>query len=139
MLAQTFAFVSFNKVCTSQVCLPFTPPGNHLIASKYFLWYMVFLPFYLPTSCFLSRPYLSLAAGVLWVGTQALWLQQGFELEFMGKSTFVPGLWAASILFFATNVWILGIIVKDVGSVRRDGLTRVYVDVKAVDGQVMSQ
>ena len=28
----------------------------------------------------------------------------------------MPGFWAASILFFATNVWILGIIVKDIGS-----------------------
>ena len=27
----------------------------------------------------------------------------------------MPGLFVASLLFFATNVWILGIIVKDVG------------------------
>jgi hypothetical protein len=50
-----------------------------------------------------------------WIGTQALWLHQGFALEFLGKSTFVPGLWVSSLLFFLTNVWILGIIVKDVG------------------------
>jgi phosphatidylinositol glycan class M len=83
---------------------------------QYFLWYMIFLPFYLPTSSLLARPYLGILAGALWVGTQVLWLQQGFQLEFIGQSTFVPGLWAASILFFATNVWILGIIVKDIGS-----------------------
>jgi phosphatidylinositol glycan class M len=77
---------------------------------------MVFLPFYLPNSSLLARKWLGLAAALLWVATQALWLQQGFQLEFLGKSTFVPGLWLAGILFFLTNTWILGIIVSDVGS-----------------------
>lgn len=100
MLAQTFAFVSFNKVCTSQ----------------YFLWYMVFLPFYLPSSSLLARKYLGIAAAVSWIATQSIWLQQGFELEFNGKSTFVPGLWLGCLSFFLTNIWILSIIVSDVGS-----------------------
>jgi hypothetical protein len=47
---------------------------------------------------------------------QALWLQQAFRLEFFGISTFFPGLWIASLIFFAVNVWILGIIVSDVGN-----------------------
>ncbi|KUJ18757.1 uncharacterized protein LY89DRAFT_613847 [Mollisia scopiformis] len=98
MLAQTFAFVAFNKVCTSQ----------------YFLWYTIFLPFYLPTSTLLSRPYLGLSAAGLWILTQALWLQQGYQLEFLGNSTFVPGLWVSSLLFFGVNVWILGIICSDI-------------------------
>ncbi len=46
-----------------------------------------------------------------------LWLQQGFQLEFLGKSTFVPGLWGAGLLFFAVNCWILGLIVEDIGGV----------------------
>ncbi|RDL33603.1 Glycosyltransferase family 50 protein [Venustampulla echinocandica] len=100
MLAQTFAFVAFNKVCTSQ----------------YFLWYMVFLPFYLPNSSLLANKFLGLSVAALWVATQGLWLHQGFQLEFLGKSTFVPGLWVAGILFFLTNAWILGIIVLDIGS-----------------------
>ncbi|PBP22194.1 hypothetical protein BUE80_DR006998 [Diplocarpon rosae] len=103
MLAQTFAFVSFNKVCTSQ----------------YFLWYMVFLPFYLPTSSLLARKPLGIVAAATWVLTQVLWLQQGFQLEFLGQSTFVPGLWAASILFFFTNTWLLGIVVTDAKSALR--------------------
>ncbi|WEW59622.1 GPI mannosyltransferase 1 [Emydomyces testavorans] len=100
MLAQTFAFVAFNKVCTSQ----------------YFLWYMVFLPLYLPYSSFVARPLLRLTAPTLWVAAQVLWLQQGFKLEFLGISTFIPGLFISCLMFFAINVWILGIIVSDVGN-----------------------
>ncbi|CAK7205247.1 GPI mannosyltransferase 1 [Sporothrix eucalyptigena] len=98
MLAQTFAFVAFNKVCTSQ----------------YFLWYMVLLPVYLPRSSFVQSPRKGVAALVLWVAGQAAWLQQGFLLEFLGQSTFVPGLWVASLGFFLVNCWILGVIVGDV-------------------------
>ncbi|KAI1375465.1 glycosyltransferase family 50 protein [Hypoxylon crocopeplum] len=99
MLAQTFAFVTFNKVCTSQ----------------YFLWYMVFLPLYLPNSSLLHSPRLGVSALALWVATQGLWLQQAYNLEFLGLSTFIPGLWAASLAFFLVNCWILGIIVDDLG------------------------
>ncbi|KAI1384010.1 glycosyltransferase family 50 protein [Hypoxylon trugodes] len=99
MLAQTFAFVTFNKVCTSQ----------------YFLWYMVFLPLYLPNSSLLQNPRLGISALALWVGGQGLWLQQAYNLEFLGLSTFVPGLWLASLAFFLVNCWILGIIIGDLG------------------------
>lgn len=75
---------------------------------------MIFLPLYLPRSSFLARPRLGLAALALWVLTQAAWLQQGFQLEFLGQSTFVPGLWLSSLAFFLANCWILGIIVSDV-------------------------
>ncbi|KAF4975086.1 hypothetical protein FZEAL_8087 [Fusarium zealandicum] len=97
MMAQTFAFVTFNKVCTSQ----------------YFLWYMVFLPLYLPNSSLLRNPKLGISALLLWVVTQAAWLQQGYQLEFLGVSTFFPGLWLASLGFFLVNCWILGIIISD--------------------------
>lgn len=100
MLAQTFAFVAFNKVCTSQ----------------YFLWYMILLPFYLPYSSLLSSPRLGLTAAVLWAATQGLWLQQAYQLEFLGKSTFYPGLFGAGLAFFAVNCWILGIMVADIGN-----------------------
>ncbi|KAI0998286.1 GPI mannosyltransferase 1 [Podosphaera aphanis] len=99
MLAQTFAFVTFNKVCTSQ----------------YFLWYLVFLPFYLPRSSLVTRKTLGLVAAILWLSTQLAWLQQAFLLEFLGMSTFIHGLWLSSILFFLVNSGILGIIVLDVG------------------------
>jgi phosphatidylinositol glycan class M len=63
--------------------------------------------------------------------TQAFWLHQAFQLEFMGFSTFVPGLWFAGLGFFLVNCWILGVIVSDVGKwdakgtlVRRQGAVR---------------
>ncbi|KUI55807.1 GPI mannosyltransferase 1 [Cytospora mali] len=99
MLAQTWAFVAFNKVCTSQ---------------KYFIWYLIFLPLYLPRSSFLRNPKSGIAALLLWILTQAAWLQQGYALEFLGESTFVPGLWLSGLAFFLANCWILGIIVADV-------------------------
>lgn len=56
---------------------------------------------------------------VAWVGAQALWLQQGFELEFKGRSTFVPGLWVSGVGFFVVNCWILGVVVGDIGRMGR--------------------
>lgn len=109
LLAQTLAFVTFNKVCTSQ----------------YFLWYLVFLPLYLPNSTFLQQPKVGVTALVLWVLGQALWLQQGYELEFLGRSTFVPGLWLASFVFFAVNCWILGVVVANVISKGGDMQSKV--------------
>jgi phosphatidylinositol glycan class M len=89
-----------------------------MLSNQYFLWYLIFLPFYLPTSSLLTRPRLGLTAAFFWVATQALWLQQGFQLEFLGHSTFVPGLLLSSGLFFLTNSCILGIIVTDIGHVK---------------------
>ncbi|CZT25388.1 related to mannosyltransferase [Ramularia collo-cygni] len=109
MLAQTYAFVTFNKVCTSQ----------------YFLWYMVFLPFYLPNSSLLKKPTLGITALALWILAQAAWLEQGYELEFLGKSTFFPGLWLAGVAFFLINCWILGIIVHDAGNSRTSKLLKI--------------
>ena len=108
MLAQTLAFVSFNKVCTSQ----------------YFLWYLIFLPLYLPHSVLLQRPRLGTTALASWVLGQAVWLQQGYQLEFLGRSTFAPGLFAASLSFFAINCWILGIVIGDIVE-KRSGPTSI--------------
>jgi hypothetical protein len=43
-----------------------------------------------------------------------VWLQQGYQLEFLGKSTFFPGLFLSSLAFFGSNVFILGVIINDV-------------------------
>lgn len=42
-----------------------------------------------------------------------MWLGFGFQLEFLGRSAFVPGLMGASVVFFAVNCWILGVVVSD--------------------------
>ncbi|KAI8691592.1 hypothetical protein LRP88_08848 [Fusarium phalaenopsidis] len=109
MMAQTFAFVTFNKVCTSQ----------------YFLWYMVFLPLYLPNSSFLRNPKLGISALLLWIVSQAAWLQNGYQLEFLGVSTFFPGLWLSSLGFFLVNCWILGIIISDGADVPQSAASSV--------------
>jgi len=106
MMAQTFAFVTFNKVCTSQ----------------YFLWYMIFLPLYLPASSMLQSPRRGITALVLWVLGQAAWLQHGYQLEFLGISAFFPGMWLASLVFFLINCWILGIIIGDGAEMGRQKL-----------------
>lgn len=84
-----------------------------LTFEQYFLWYMVFLPIYLPGSTFLKSPKLGATALGLWIVSQAAWLQQGFNLEFLGVTTFFPGLFASSVGFFLVNCWILGIMVSD--------------------------
>lgn len=74
---------------------------------------MMFLPYYLPDSILLQSRRIGLAALALWIAGQAAWLQQGFQLEFNGQSTFVPCLWLSSIVFFLFNVGILGVIIYD--------------------------
>jgi phosphatidylinositol glycan class M len=80
---------------------------------QYFLWYMMFLPYYLPDSILLRSSSVGFTALAAWIVGQAAWLQQGFQLEFNGHSTFVPGLWLSSVVFFIVDVGILGVIIYD--------------------------
>jgi len=41
-----------------------------LTGCQYFLWFMVFLPFYLPTSSMLARPVVGGVASALWILAQ---------------------------------------------------------------------
>ncbi|KAL7634098.1 UNVERIFIED_CONTAM: hypothetical protein RMT77_015426 [Armadillidium vulgare] len=88
MFTQTAAFVTFNKVVTSQ----------------YFVWYLVLLPLVSTRLNFSLRKTLFLLS--LWLGAQASWLLPAYLLEFHAVNTFVP-LWLESIAFFCCNTGIL--------------------------------
>lgn len=105
LFLQTFAFVIFNKVMTSQ----------------YFIWFLIFLPHFLAGSRLLTQKYAvrGLFTLALWVVSQATWLYFAFSLEFLGRSTFDNGLLYSSVFFFFANCWILGEFITDLGT-RKD-------------------
>ncbi|KAH7912217.1 glycosyltransferase family 50 protein [Hygrophoropsis aurantiaca] len=93
---QTYTFVLFNRVCTSQ----------------YFLWYLLFAPLLAPHVRLSWRALL--ACIVVWAGTQGLWLAEAYRLEFLGENVFLS-LWARSLLYVAGHTWVLGKIMDGYG------------------------
>ncbi|KAH9945897.1 glycosyltransferase family 50 protein [Epithele typhae] len=85
---QTFVFVVFNKVCTSQ----------------YFLWYTLFLPLLVPTLSMNTRQ--AVLYGVVWIGTQALWLAEAYKLEFLAQNVFFS-VWIRGLIYVVGNCWVL--------------------------------
>nr|CAD2139352.1 unnamed protein product [Meloidogyne enterolobii] len=84
----TFAFVSFNKVSTSQ----------------YFIWYFCFLPLIIhKIKLNLNKLFLLLA---IWLFAQGNWLLPAYLLEFCGYNTFV-WIWVGSLIFLITNCYIM--------------------------------
>lgn len=86
---QTYAFVLFNRVCTSQ----------------YFLWYTLFLPLFVPRFRF------SWLSVIVWAAVQAIWLAEAYKLEFLGDTVYFT-LWSRSILYLAGHAWVLGNIIQ---------------------------
>jgi phosphatidylinositol glycan class M len=87
---QTMAFVTYNKVCTSQ----------------YYMWIIWFLPILAPRLHFSngSRDVAKLVA--VWVVAQAIWLSQAYLLEFKAMDTYLR-VWVASLLLLFTHAWLL--------------------------------
>ncbi|THH30373.1 hypothetical protein EUX98_g3828 [Antrodiella citrinella] len=90
---QTFTFVIFNKVCTSQ----------------YFLWYTLFIPLLIPQLS-ITPPWI-IAYIAVWFGTQALWLAEAYKLEFLGENVFY-GLWLRGLVYVAGHSWVLAGIMQ---------------------------
>lgn len=88
VLCQTFVFVIYNKVCTSQ----------------YFLWYLAPLSMVLPKLQFSKGESLVLIS--LWAFTQGSWLLPAYFLEFKGYNTFWF-IWIESVAFFSAQVGIM--------------------------------
>lgn len=101
LFLQTYAFVLFNKVITSQ----------------YFIWYLIFLPIFLSRSKLLTVNKLKgLFLLALWVISQASWLYFAYNLEFLGIGTFDKGLLFSAVFFYLSNCYILGEFIADIGT-----------------------
>lgn len=85
----TYAFVTFNKICTSQ----------------YFLWYLTFIPFLVPGMYHVRLREIA-AAVFVWLGAQSLWLSAAYKLEFEGEN-FFTFVWCSSVMFFWVNIFIM--------------------------------
>ncbi|CDU23964.1 related to GPI14-Glycosylphosphatidylinositol-alpha 1,4 mannosyltransferase I [Sporisorium scitamineum] len=107
MTAQTIAFVAFNKVCTSQ----------------YFLWFLWLLPLVWP-SLKVGKVETGLALAA-WVGGQALWLSQAYQLEFEAKQVFAR-VWASGLVLVVVHaallVWFLSSWARYRVDVQKHGL-----------------
>ncbi|KAK6737303.1 hypothetical protein RB195_019789 [Necator americanus] len=89
----TFAFVTFNKVCTSQ----------------YFVWYIVFLPLIIDRIKMSVRDAVSLI--LMWSASQGVWLFFAYLFEFQGWHT-LELVFAASIGFLLTNIFVMVKIIQ---------------------------
>jgi len=93
LFLETYAFVTFNKVCTSQ----------------YFVWYLSLLPLVLPRLK-MKKQNVFFCLGI-WLATQGLWLLAAYLLEFQGYNTFFY-IWLASIAFFLANCTVMSEMIK---------------------------
>ncbi|VDN22798.1 unnamed protein product, partial [Cylicostephanus goldi] len=84
----TFAFVTFNKVCTSQ----------------YFVWYIVFLPLIVDRIKMTTNETTRLI--LMWFASQAVWLFFAYLYEFRGWQT-LELVFVASVGFLLTNIYVL--------------------------------
>lgn len=70
---------------------------------------MLFLPLVLPTLSATSGRQLFWLA--LWIGSQALWLGEAYQLEFLGGEVF-RGVWARGLVYVGSQTWVLGQLIE---------------------------
>jgi len=90
IFAQTVAFVTFNKVVTSQ----------------YFLWYGVLIPLLYPSLKKNMSKKHSLGLLIIWLLAQASWLFPAYLFEFEGMNVFLA-IWLEGVAFFSCNIGVL--------------------------------
>ncbi len=44
--------------------------------------------------------------GLVWIGTQALWLSEAYKLEFLGENVFYA-LWIRGLIYVIGHSWVL--------------------------------
>lgn len=91
---QSFLVVTFNPVITSQ----------------YFIWYLAILPICLK-NLRLLKINVALSYCGLWCLVQAIWLFSAYLLEFKGWNTF-GFIYIGSVIFFATNCFIMKVLIE---------------------------
>lgn len=94
VLAQTIAFVIFNKVITSQ----------------YFVWIMGVLPLCIWQIKLSKAEVFAMTA--IWFAAQAAWLVPAYLLEFRGEDTFLY-IWVQGVSLFCAHIGIFGRLVKN--------------------------
>jgi phosphatidylinositol glycan class M len=93
---QTYVFVTYQKVCTSQ----------------YFMWYLCFLPLIIPQSKLMKKPIQAILLIIAWVATQAIYLSSAFKLEHLGQNNYI-NIWLTELLLFVANIWIIYSFMKN--------------------------
>lgn len=86
---QTYSFVVFNKVSTSQ----------------YFIWYLWFIPTL--TKQIKLDLFEFVFVSATWILTQLVWLSNAYKLEFLGQPVFFS-VWLSCLFFLIGNSFIIG-------------------------------
>ncbi len=99
MFAQTFAFVAFNSVITSQ----------------YFSWWCTLLPIGLATSNYSNRDSVArvMSATVTWIVSKLVWLKNAHSLEMLGEENGHFNTWAASCGFLFASANLLRAVILE--------------------------